>query len=567
MIADTLVCLCFIPSVALGLSRPFMDRLRLGPAETLVAGVGLSLVMAWAIAWAVFVSGLSLGWYWLLPALGLAGLLAGRRGMGRLLADASSRDLILGQLAVSGWCLGWLAFVRVYSGGAWMGDWYEHWERAFFFLRRWPASGRLFIGLYELPARPPLANVLAAAFMRTTRVDYPHYQIVMAALCSLAYLPVGLLAGRFGGPRASRLAAVILMLNPLFMENATFPWTKLPAVFFILSGLYFFLRVRDREATSARAAILCALLFGGAILTHYSAGPYVVVIGIAWVAMGPAWGWSRAYLRMTAASVGAGACVLAPWFIWSVSHYGWTGTFLSNTSVTALEHVHGNHLVDMALNLRDTLVPPQIRRFKGPLLVQSSPWGRVRDQAFVCYQLNLLLALGCVAWLATCREAWRSAGAAARHDRRFWIGSVTGFVLVSIAVFGDREHYGIGQICLQSVVLLGLGFLAARWEDLGRGWRIALVAGWLVDFCLGIALQFAAEDFAIDRWISPGSSLDAVARTYNPVAADNYTQKVNAHLGFLADVLPASSLTVLILLCLVFFWALIRAGRRSPRLA
>ena len=64
----------------------------------------------------------------------------------------------------------------------------------------------------------------------------------------------------------------------------------------------------------------------------------------------------------------------------------------------------------MALNLRDSLVPPQIRGFAGTLFRQTSPWGSLRDQVFLIYQLNPLLALGCVGWIAAAREAVRRAG-------------------------------------------------------------------------------------------------------------------------------------------------------------
>ena len=285
MIAETLACLLLVLGVAFGLSRPLVGWFRLSPAESVVAGAGLSLLAAWAIAWAVFVSGCPLAGYDSLPVLAFGFLALGWRGAARLLRDGAARDLVAGQLLVTGWCLVWLAFVKNHSGGAWTGDSYEHWERALFFLREWPRN-RLFIGLFELPARPPLANVLTAAFLQMTRIDYAHYQVVTTILCSLAYLPVGLLAGRFGGGRAARIAAVIVMANPLFLQNATYPWTKLPAAFFILAALYFFLRVRDRDGTERRNGIVCALLLAGAVVTHYSAGPYAVVLAAAWIGLG-----------------------------------------------------------------------------------------------------------------------------------------------------------------------------------------------------------------------------------------------------------------------------------------
>jgi hypothetical protein len=562
MIVDTLVCIILVLGVAFGLARPVADRLGLSAAESLVAGAALSLIAAWAVAWAVFTSGSPLPCYWLIPALAGLGIAVGRRSAARLLADPAARDLACGQLILTGWCVAWLSFVKVHSGGLWTGDSFEHWERARFFVRQWPLD-RLFIESYILPARPPLANVLTAAFMQMTAIDYAHFQVITTALCTLAFLPVGLLAGRFGGPSASRVAVIILMVSPLFLQNATYPWTKLQAVFFILTGLYFFLRVRDRDAGSGTAAILCALCLGGAIVTHYSAGPYVVVMAAAWIALGFGRRWDGGFVRLTLLSAGAGACVLAPWFLWSVAQYGVRGTFLANSTVNMMGMTR-NPVVTMALNVRDSLVPPQIRAWKGQIQRQSSPWGKLRDQFFLIYQLNPLLALGCVGWLAVAREAYRAARAATRRDRVFWTAVLAGFFLVSFTTYADRDHYGIGHICLQSLVLLGLAFLASRWQVLGRAWRVALIAGWAADFLLGIALQFAVEDYAFDRWFLPGKSIMEVSQTYTLTSQENLRQKIMTHLAYFADILPTPRATVLVLLGAILCLALVRARATPP---
>ena len=562
MIADTLVCLLLVLGVAFGLSRPIIGRLRLNPAESLVAGAALSLILAWAVAWAVFTTGAPLPLYWIVPALGLAGLLAGLRGTRALLADPVARDLAVGQLVITSWCVLWLSFVRSHSGGAWLGDWLEHWQRAEFFLRQWPKD-RLFFDIYQVPARPPLGNVLTAVFLRATAADYAHYQVIMAALCSLAYLPVGLLAVRFGGRSAARLAALVLMLNPLFVQNSTYPWTKLQAAFFILAGLYFFLRVRDQDAPPATAGVLCGLCLGGAVVTHYSAGPYVVVLAAAWIVLGFRIGWSPGFARATALSALAGALVLAPWFLWSFAEYGVRATLLSNSSVTMMQKTPGNPAVVMALNLRDSLIPPQVRGFEGSLFRQTSPWGALRDQAFLVYQLNPLLALGCVGWVVALREAIRAARAADRREGRFWALALSGIVILSFATYGDRDHYGTGHICLQSLVLLGLAFLASRWGTLGAGWRRILVLGWAVDFALGIALQFAVEDFALDRWLTPARSVQEASSTYGVVAQANLSEKIIAHFAYFADISPTPPALVLALLGAILCMALVRA-RRTP---
>jgi hypothetical protein len=197
------------------------------------------------------------------------------------------------------------------------------------------------------------------------------------------------------------------------------------------------------------------------------------------------------------------------------------------------------------------------------MLAQTSPWGALRDSCFLVYQLNPLLALGSVGFLAVINEAFAAARAAAARERRFWIATTAGFFLVSFTTYGDRDHYGIGHVCLQSLVLLGLAFLASRWERLGRGWRAALVAGWAVDFCLGIALQFAVEDFAIDRWRLPGLNLMEVSKTYTMVSQENLLEKFIAHVAFFADILPTPRALILLLLGAILGMAVVRA-RGTP---
>jgi hypothetical protein len=204
-----------------------------------------------------------------------------------------------------------------------------------------------------------------------------------------------------------------------------------------------------------------------------------------------------------------------------------------------------------------------VRGFQGRLFRQSSPWGSLRDQCFILYQVNLLFALGCVGWVVAGREGWRESKAAAPGERAFWFLAIAGFVVGSIAVYGDREHYGITHICLQSVVLLGVAFIASRWENLPRGWKCALAAGCVADFVFGIALQFALEDFAIDLWLDPGRSLPDIARTYSAVAQENLDEKIIAQNPYFADILTARPALVLALLAAIFCMALLRA--RRPR--
>src|SRR5690606_12025730 len=162
-----------------------------------------------------------------------------------ILRDPVVRSLLFAQGAVTLACLAWLGLVGSYSGGGWSGDWLEHWERSRFFIQHWFLETR-FIGMYTLPARPPLANVLVGLCLALTRVDFALFQFFSTALASLAFLPLAVLAWRWGGRQSVFVAAALVMMNPLFVQNATFPWTKLPAAFFVLAAVAFTL-VPDRS--------------------------------------------------------------------------------------------------------------------------------------------------------------------------------------------------------------------------------------------------------------------------------------------------------------------------------
>lgn len=521
--------------IAAGLAWPLVARRALDPAEKIVATVALSLLGVFLFAWLSFVAKLPVVLHWALPLAALGGLAARRAEFAATWRDPAARELLLGQCLVTAWCLGWLALVITYSGGGWAADWYEHWERARHFLERGPRAA-VFIDHAGVTARPPLANVVIAALLSLTRADFAHYQLISTLLATTAFAPAALLARRFGGAAAIPVAAVLCMLNPLFVQNATFPWTKLPTAFFVLSALWFFLRT-TRAGSPLEPALLLGACLAAAILTHYSAGPYAVVLAAAWLGqtwvrrLDPAW-W-----RATAAAGTLGALLLATWFGWALAIYGADATLLANTSVQAADPTAGGQLLRAALNLRDTLVPHFLRPLDAALIAQTSPWGWWRDWFFQSYQVNLILALGSTAWLVLAAALWH-AWSGARHAVRIsWVVAVAATVVLGVAVHGARDTWGLAHICLQPVVLLGLAGVAGLAHNLSRPWRLALVAGLTIDFALGLVLHFGVQNLVFDRWFAPGRSLDAVFATYNPIAFMNIAAKVQHQLSFFSDVI------------------------------
>jgi len=143
----------------------------------------------------------------------------------------------------------------------------------------------------------------------------------------------------------------------------------------------------------------------------------------------------------------------------------------------------------------------------------------------------------------------------------FWVACVGGIVAVSFTTYLEPGYFGIAQLCLQPVVLLGLAFLASRWDGLGPAWRAVVIAGCGIDLCLGIALNFAVEDLAFDRWLHPSLGVAEVARGYSLIAQTNMNAKESTHLQFFADAVPLGQGVVGVFLGAILCLAVARSRR------
>jgi NADH:ubiquinone oxidoreductase subunit 6 (subunit J) len=544
----------------LGLGWFFAQRLRLGPLDRLAATPLLGLLAAWLCAWTVYVFSLPIGLLAALPVLGGAGLLVARRSFAALLQDRACRTVLCGQVLVSAWSLGWLAFVPSYSGGDWVGDWFGHWDRAVFFVERRPVDV-LFSGFDPLPSRPPLANVVTGALLAPFGLTFAGYQVVSSLLNSLVFLPAAALAVRFGSPRAAALLAVLFMLNPLYVQNSTYAWTKLVAAACVLAGLYFFLRVRDPEPPPA-AGPLSAAALGAGILAHYSAAVFALLLGLAWLRRTWRDRTDRTVRRRTGLAVATGAAVLLPWFAWAVATYGWRGTLLSNPSVTDQAPTPAAQLLRVALNLRDTLIPHPWREVAAA--APASPWAARRDYWFQIHQRNLFAAAGLAGGLLAAGLAFRAARRAGAGEVRFWSAFAVGSTVLGVAVHGGRDPWGNAHICLQSLVLLGLVVVAAAWPRLPAPGRAVAVLGLAADFLLGIALHFAVQSTWLDRWLDPRIDQAAAFARLGEFALMNLRAKAVMDVSFWADTVPLPDATVCAGLGLIFVLALWQVRGVAP---
>lgn len=523
--------------VALGLAWPLTARWSLAPSEKLLATVACSLMATYLMAFGIYAASLPAETLRLLPAIAGLNLILFRRPLLALLAEPAPREALAWLIVVTAGSLAFLALIPSYSGGGWIGDWFGHWQRTLFFLERWPRD-TLFNGFDPLASRPPLANLLTGAFLACTRADFAHYQVVTTVASAAVFLPAALLVRRFSSASLSvRLLAALFLASPLFLQNATFGWTKLTAAFFTLTALYFFLRAHYPAPPRAAPTLFSASL-AAALLAHYSAGPFAVLFAVGWFWLGWARRGETAWWRGTASAALVGAALLATWFGWACAVYGLKGALFANTTATDYAGTFAGQAHTFALNFRDTLVPHFLREVDFAPFAQLSVSGRWRDWFFFLYQTNLLFAFGSLTWLAllcAVPSAWR---ATPFRQRLFWAGFVSGSIILGVAAHSGRDPWGLVHICLQPLVLLGLVFLAARWPSLGRRWRSVLVAGITLDVLLGIVLHFGVQSSVIDRWLAPAGGPFETIFTYSEFARMNLRAKLQNHWAFVYDVAP-----------------------------
>ena len=464
--------------------------------EKFCGSVGASFVLVYLAFWAIYLlspAGKTPSHLLAFVSIAFLGLaIAVRRDLVRLFRSFRVRQALRGFIFLLVWTLVVLAMIRNYSGADWYSDWLEHFQRALFFLHHFPTGTPIIMG-YQLPARPPAMNELAAFFLAQTADRFEIFQLIFSFLNLLMFLPCCLIMPALAGPRRTFLQPLVALfaLNPVVMQNVTYTWTKAFTAFYVVLGLWFYLagwRKNDRLRITFAFVALSA-----GVLAHYSAAPYLLFVTLHYLL--------RVFLnrsrRWREAATIAFACglLLATWFGWSIAVYGSRATVTSNTSVMSSQRDVVGNLVKMAANVVDSIVPVVLRNhfllddFKNQGLL-----GAIRDDVFVFYQTNLIFGMGVIGgplilWLLY-RRLYRRVPRSS--ERSFWLAMIPFCVLIGIASVGERAPLGSAHLTLLPMEILGLSLLAAVFP-LRRAFLTLVVAGCLIDFSFGIFLHAHVE--------------------------------------------------------------------------
>src|SRR5438105_5811574 len=257
-------------------------HLRWSPMERFCGSVGASfalLYLAFGIIYHLTPSGSEIRTEHLalvfLASLALG--LAAWRDVVRLFRAPRVRQALAGFSCLLLWTLLLLGMIRNYSGANWYGDWLEHFQRTLFFLHHFPVGTPILLG-YQLPARPPAMNELAAFFLAQVGDRFEIFQVVFAFLNLLIFLPSCLSMPVLAGPRRTFVPPLVALfaMNPMVMQNVTYTWTKAFTAFYVVLGLSFYLAAWRKNDFSRMIFAFGAVSMG--FLVHYSAGPYLLFL-------------------------------------------------------------------------------------------------------------------------------------------------------------------------------------------------------------------------------------------------------------------------------------------------
>ena len=539
-----------------------LGRLRWPPLEKLCLTIGLSWLVIYLAATGIYLGNLDRHWYLAVFGLCLLATVWRWRGLRGLWGHKQVRTAVAGFGLLLLWNLLMVSLVRSYSGGDWYGDWIEHYQRSVFFLDHLPPETK-FLDKYELPARPPMMNLLCGGVLAVVGKSYDVFQPAAVFLNLLVFFPCALISGALvrRGRRLGLLTA-FFAASPFIVQNVTFCWTKLFAAFYVILGTWLY--VRGWRKQEARRIIAAFASLASGVVAHYSVGPFLLffVLHYAVILRKRRRRWTELL-----GSAAAGGLILASWFAWAVWRYGWKITSSSNTAVADARKLSAlGNLRKIGWNIFTTLVPHPLhlppRRFELAFW-QPSSLGWLRDYWFMIYQTTILPGMGLAGGLLVLWLLWRSLrpGAGGGGRRLFW-GSFVAFCGIGgIAVHGAAMEWGVAHICLQPLMVLGVTFLAASFCTMPTWMRRVAATALVADFCLGIFLQMHVQRALMPLQQIGSTQLIALGdQRLSMDAIQNYLLQIDSHPALWGDHFAGAQTALQAVIILLFAAALCRVS-------
>jgi hypothetical protein len=379
--------------------------------------------------------------------------------------------VVLAWVVVAMWILGLQGLIVCYGGSSWYGDWYEHYERALWFLKQQSPYQRFLFEIWSVPARAPLFNAVCSMFMNSGD-DFASFQVYATVLNTFPILPFSLLIRDLANiqQRSALIWAIIFCaLAPFAVQQETYTWTKFFTSGILLSGIYFYWLGYSKN--NPAWAGLSISIFAMAIIAHYLSIPFAGFFLVHFVSTSLVRKWKPRVLIYTAI-----ACflIVLPWFGYVFGKFGFWETYRANSTFSAYGTRQGKSPSE---------APPWWLVFVGNSVTSTIPYD---------WRLN---------WVDT----WKGIGLARRLEQRDYRAS--GEMYVHDSELDSRLEWMAELVTYPNSLLGGIGFsgmiglmiaivqvLLRRLEGkMPVGRQNSTVALWVLFFTCVIPLNIAAE--------------------------------------------------------------------------
>jgi hypothetical protein len=242
-------------------------------------------------------------------------------------------------------------FVLIYSGAAWYGDWWMHYDLAKVYLGQ-QGTDTVYFNRYIVSSRTPLFNLFSSYYLGLLGNQFSVYQLtsILPEVFLLATIPL------LVRPHQVTIAVILVAFNGHMNSTSIYPWPKILASLYVITAIYFYLDLRKNSRTIllSQSAVGCGLSCGLAILSHPSTVFYVAAM-----VADNIWINRRNFvnvLRQLLAPLSIAFVTLLPWILWGISEYGLPEFLraLSNTTgtISTIQRV-----MNAIGNITSTLVP------------------------------------------------------------------------------------------------------------------------------------------------------------------------------------------------------------------
>ena len=456
--------------------------------------------------------------------------------------------------------LSYQGLLPYYAGGQWYFDWFEHFQRVRFFLEQLPLDTR--IGPYLITARPPLFNVVTYVYQSVIGKEFWEYQIMATLLNTTVLLACWLIITLFTKRSLTFLLMVLsaaLLLNPSFIIQTTFTWTKALSVYYLLTGFYFYLQFR--QGKSPLYLFLGTSLLGAAYLTHYSTAPFIFGIGCDWLLQ--AVRTPKLFLKQFGVSMIIFVVILSSWYFWAISHYGLYQSFMGNTAYEWQRQITPKERVIKDItNLKNTLVPTVPQAYIRLVEQQDNYLVALYDILYGFYATklvgNLTVTLTVIIFVYSIVQFRRqhllnsrqiksirpgnlrrvAANILEQPNTCWWWFLFVGIILGLIAI-PSRDLLGFAHVAFLPISFLLICFATVSLIYFSEKKRLFLsvfvIVGMLVEAVIGIGLRLyvSRHDLNPAYLIEMGRADQATKLL--PEHSANYVLKTTQQLNFLAD--------------------------------